>query len=156
MRSPGFASSATACSKCGGRDGGGVGVDEADAAVATSEKVFGGGEKALAEAFAPLRDEREVCREEVVEEGFVADRRVGDNASGFAGCSDGGYVFGGVLEEADVDGCGLIEGKRWGKPCFDLARTRRLCHNGESALGRTRGDGVRGIEYRIWHRGSRH
>ena len=80
----------------GGGDGGGVGVDEADAAVAAGEKVFGGGEETFAVAFAALRDQGEVGGEKGVEEGFVADRGVGDDAGGVAGCGDGGDVFGGV------------------------------------------------------------
>jgi hypothetical protein len=95
----------------GGGDGRGVGVDEADATITAGEKVFGGGEETFAEAVAALRDEGEAGWEEMVEEGFVADGSVGDDARGFAGCGDGGDVFCGVAKEADVDGGGLVERK---------------------------------------------
>ena len=136
-----------------GRDGGGVGVDEADAAVAAGEKVFGGGEETLAEAVAALRDQGEAGGEEGVEEGFVADGSVGDDAGGVAGCCDGGDVVCGVAKEADVDGCGLIESEWRSEAGFDLAGARSLCHDGEGALAGSRGEGIRGIEDRVGHGG---
>src|ERR1700737_4232492 len=93
---------------CGG-EGWGGGIDEADAVVSEGEKIFGGGEKTLAETGAALWDESEVRREEAAEEGFIADRGVGDDAGCVAGGCDGGDVLCGVLDKADVDGCGLIE-----------------------------------------------
>src|SRR6202045_4388896 len=83
---------------CGG-DGRGVGVDEADTAVAAGEKVFGGGGGTFAVAFAALRDQGEVGGEKGVEEAFVADRGVGDDAGGVAGCGDGRDVICSVAEE---------------------------------------------------------
>ncbi len=65
-------------------DGGGVGVDEADAAVTAGEEVFGSSEEAFAEAVAALWNEGKGGGEEIVEEGFVPDGGVGDDACGFA------------------------------------------------------------------------
>src|SRR5437868_2580326 len=134
--------------ECGGGDGWGVGVDETDAAVSAGEKVFCGSEETFAVTIAALRDQREASGEKGVEEGFVADWGVGDDARGVARYCDCGDVICGVAKEANVDGCGLFESERWDETGLDVAGARRLCHDRESAKPGCRRERIRWIEDR--------
>ena len=61
----------------------GVGVDQADGAVAAGEDVLGSGQQALAEGVAALEDERRSsCGQDSVEESFVTGGGVADEPGG--------------------------------------------------------------------------
>src|SRR5271170_4318659 len=74
--------------KCSSRNGGRIGIDEANASIAARQKVLRSRKKTLTKAIATLWNQSKIIGQKVVEKTFIADRGVTDNAGCTARCSN--------------------------------------------------------------------
>src|SRR4029077_21016725 len=97
------------------------------------KEINGGKIKALSKAFAALRQQNEISRQDIYINQFGADRRVNRNSTGLltsCGIRNRSCC---IAQKRFVQLCGLFRGKRWNETRFYLSCLRYFGHYCQSA-----------------------